>query len=205
MSWAPIEGETPIDPSGLKSKFKWVTNRQELSEVEAENIRKPLTKYLTVKPNAKTASFTFGWCLGLHKEMYGKVWTWAGNLRNYNGQNLGMPCHQISESLAALLSDLENWTGYGMDMLEQAVRLHHRSVFIHPFQNGNGRWSRLLANIWLRRNGLPVIDWPEPEMGCESSIRSEYIAALKTADHLDDYEPLIAIHRRYSGKSTLGQ
>jgi Fic family protein len=27
-----------------------------------------------------------------------------------------------------------------------AVRLHHRLVSVHPFPNGNGRWSRLAAD-----------------------------------------------------------
>jgi hypothetical protein len=37
-SWPSIPGETPIDPSGLK--IKGITNRAELSVVEAQNIRK---------------------------------------------------------------------------------------------------------------------------------------------------------------------
>ncbi len=37
VTWNPIHGETPINISGLK--VTGVTNRQELSIVEAENVR----------------------------------------------------------------------------------------------------------------------------------------------------------------------
>ena len=43
-----------------------------------------------------------------------------------------------------------------IDLSEQAVLLHHRAVQIHPFENGNGRWSRLLANIWLKKHAHPI-------------------------------------------------
>ena len=36
---------------------------------------------------------------------------------------------------------------------EIAVRFHHAIVFIHPFPNGNGRWSRLMADIFMVRLG----------------------------------------------------
>lgn len=38
--WKPIPGETPIDISGLK--VPGVTSRQQLSELEAENIRQAI-------------------------------------------------------------------------------------------------------------------------------------------------------------------
>jgi Fic-DOC domain mobile mystery protein B len=190
-----VPGETPIDPSGLK--VKGVTNRAELSVVEAENIRKPIAKYLASRPNAKLAPFDSPWVLRLHHEMYGDVWKWAGKIRNKE-VNIGLPFPAIPENLAGLLDDLHSWPGYGMDPVEQASRLHHRAVFIHPFENGNGRWSRLLANIWMRLTGHPIIEWPEETIGTESVIREEYIATIKKADD-GDIEPLIELHRRYSG------
>jgi Fic-DOC domain mobile mystery protein B len=195
--WSSIPGETPIDPSGLKSKG--VTNRRELSTVEAENIRKVFVRYLSARPNKRTAPFTFSWCLRLHEQMFGDVWKWAGKIRTHDGLNIGIRFHSIAENLASLLLDLENWTEFGMDMVEQGARLHHRAVFIHPFENGNGRWSRLLANIWLRRNGYPLVNWPEPLIGQESAIRSEYIAAIRQAD-CGDYDPIVEMHRRFSDK-----
>ena len=83
-----------------------------------------------------------------------------------------------------------------MPILEQAVRLHHRAVVIHPFINGNGRWSRMLANIWLKQHDEPVILWPETTIGTESTIRSQYIQSLQAADQ-SDMSPLIELHAQH--------
>jgi hypothetical protein len=53
-----------------------------------------------------------------------------------------------------------------------------------------------LANIWLRRAGEPYIAWPDSSIGQESTIRQEYLAALKAADE-GRYDPLIALQARY--------
>ena len=83
-----------------------------------------------------------------------------------------------------------------MDIIEQVTRLHHRAVVIHPFLNGNGRWSRLLANIFLKQTAGKITLWPEETVGNTSIIRDEYLAAMRAADK-GNYEPLMALHRRY--------
>jgi hypothetical protein len=54
-----------------------------------------------------------------------------------------------------------------------------------------------LANIWLRLHGSSPTEWPEEVVGEASVIRSEYIAAVKSADSME-YGPLIALHRQYT-------
>jgi Fic family protein len=92
----------------------------------------------------------------------------------------------------ALTRDLPCWEQSEKSLLEQAVWLHHRAVWIHPFSNGNGRWARLLADIWLKRHKMTPISWPE-SIGQESPIRSDYLKALKAADN-GNFGPLIAMH-----------
>ena len=84
--------------------------------------------------------------------------------------------------------------------MEQAARLHHRAVRVHPFPNGNGRWARMLANVWLKRHDHMVTVWPEETIGSKSIIRVEYLAAVRTADEGDE-GPLIELHRRYTLES----
>jgi Fic-DOC domain mobile mystery protein B len=192
--WPQIPGETPIDPSGLK--VRGITNRAELNPIEAENILKAVTKYMT---GTRKVAFDFPLCLRVHEDMFGDVWDWAGKLRQENF-NIGIPFAGVSDSLAALLDDLHSWSGYKMGLVEQSTRLHHIAVKIHPFNNGNGRWSRLLANMWLRQNGHPVIEWPEKVIGDRSVVRDEYIAAIRLADD-GDYGPLLAMHQKYVGLS----
>ena len=124
-----------------------------------------------------------------------QVWTWAGQIRQSN-LNLGSPWHQVTTQLQNLCDDLAYWDAHWTDVVEQAAHLHHRAVQIHPFLNGNGRWSRLLANIWLKLHKQPMTAWPEDSIGATSVIREEYLAAIRAADS-GDYAPLITLHRRF--------
>ena len=189
-----LDGETPIDPSYLK--IRGITTRNELSIFEMENIRKAEVKYLHSRPTKRMAKFDFAWCLRLHKQMFGEVWKWAGLIRPID-LNIGSPPCSIVGDLENLLKDLHSWSDFGMSMLEQGTRLHYRAVRIHPFRNGNGRWSRLLSNIWLRRHDHAMTRWPEKAIGGCSEAREEYLAAVRAADN-GDYEPLIGLHRRYA-------
>ena len=58
--------------------------------------------------------------------------------------------------------------------IELAATLHQRFVFIHPFQDGNGRVARLLMNLALLRNGFTIAIIP-------AILRHEYIYSLETA------------------------
>lgn len=130
--------------------------------------------------------------------MFGKVWKWAGQKRTCN-LSIGVPFYQIDHDLKNLIDDLEAWRMHdSYDLIEQAVRLHHRAVQIHPFNNGNGRWSRLLSNVWLKRCGSAPMRWPEQTIKNESPIRQRYIEAVRAADR-GRYGPLLTLHREYMG------
>ncbi len=195
MSWDVLPGETPIDDiSGLK--IKDIRTRKELAYVEAENIRKAVVKYFASKPNHRTAPFDLSWSLKLHEEMFGDVWDWAGIPRQTD-LNLGVPWHQVEIALKNVFDDLDYWKENWADVLEQAVHLHHKTVQVHPFLNGNGRWARMLANIWLRLHDVPVTVWPEETIGSVSKIRDEYLNAIKIADN-GQYKNLYDLHQRFS-------
>jgi Fic-DOC domain mobile mystery protein B len=192
--WGAVEGESPIDPSGLRNRGA-IRNRRELAAAEARGIHRAMVKYLAARPSRRSAPFTFEWFLKLHREMFGEVWTWAGILRTHD-LNLGVTHALIREQLAALVADLHSWTGFGHALEDQAVWLHHRAVSIHPFENGNGRWSRLLANIWLRRHERPIILWPDRLLGPTSAVRGDYIDAMRAGDH-GNFGPLGRFHDRF--------
>ena len=61
--------------------------------------------------------------------------------------------------------------------------------FLLPFENGNGRHARLVADIILYNANHPMPNWPDKEMVDNSNIRKNYINALKSADN-GDYNPL---------------
>jgi fido (protein-threonine AMPylation protein) len=126
--------------------------------------------------------------------MFGKVWAWAGLPRKVE-LNLGVPFIQVEARLHELLTNLRYW--HAMPLPEQAARLHHGAVTIHPFLNGNGRWSRMLANVWLKLHGSGPTEWPEQAVGDVSVIRSEYLDAIRAADR-HEFAPLIELHTRYT-------
>ena len=192
--WESIEGETPIDPSGLRRPGS-IGNRAQLAVAEAKNINLAFLKYLASKPHRRSARFDYPWFLKLHREMFGEVWAWAGALRTHD-LNLGVPHFQLADQLFALVGDLGSWGDFGHPLLDQAVWLHHRAVQLHPFESGNGRWSRLLSNIWLRLNDEPIVAWPDQLLGQSSEIRGEYLEAIKKADQ-HDYSALFELHRRF--------
>jgi Fic-DOC domain mobile mystery protein B len=193
----PIHGQTPLDDiSGLRDRS--IRTRTDLNAAEALNIRKAVVKYLLRRPGRRAAPFDPPWLLRLHAEMFGDVWSWAGLLRTRE-LNIGPPPHEIGTRLVQLLGDLTAWGEFSMPRDEQAARLHHGAVLIHPFLNGNGRWARMVANIWLRLNGSPVVEWPEETVGSASVIRDEYLAAVRKADR-GDVGPLLTLHRRFASR-----
>jgi fido (protein-threonine AMPylation protein) len=70
---------------------------------------------------------------------------------------------------------------------EIAVRFKHRIVSIHCFPNGNGRHSRLMADIIIEKiYKRPVFTW--------GASRAEYLKAVKAADQ-GDYSMLLVFAR----------
>jgi fido (protein-threonine AMPylation protein) len=197
--WRTVPGETPIDPSHLKDRS--ITTRAELCRAEALNIRKAYVKYMGGALTSRLAPFDYAWFLRLHHEMFCDVWLWAGQPRqiDFGTGQVGIPWAAVSQQVHALTLDLPCWADSGMSPLEQAARLHYRAVWIHPFVNGNGRWARLLANIWLRLHKAPIVIWPEYTIGQESIIRAAYIKALEDADD-GDFTRLLGLHRQHTGR-----
>ena len=66
--------------------------------------------------------------------------------------------------------------GY-QNLISQAAMLSHRLAVVHPFENGNGRMSRLLLNGVLLRAGLPEI--------AIKKAKPRYLRALRQADDGD--------------------
>ena len=126
--------------------------------------------------------------------MFSKTWRWAGRFRKTE-KSIGIDPSQIGVSLRDLLDDVKCWrefNTYPVD--EQAVRLHHRLVLIHPFPNGNGRHARLYTDAFLRYCGAGLFSWGRINLMNASAIRNAYIAALQAADK-KDYRPLLAFVR----------
>ncbi len=83
-------------------------------------------------------------------------------------------------------------------VIATAAEFHHRAVWVHPFEDGKGRWAKFLASIWLMQHDQPVTIWPDTDLrDKENPIRGEYIDAMKQAD-LRNYGPFRDLHRKFS-------
>jgi len=192
-----IEGQTPIDEDEKEGLLiKTITSKQELDEHEQQNIEKAV-EWTMKKKNLKYPEIlTEAYVKQLHYSMFSDVWKWAGSFRKTN-KNIGVEWHQISVDLKNLLDDCNYWiqnSNFSED--EIVIRFKHRLVSIHPFPNGNGRHSRLLADV-LIHNGLgkEIFTWGGgDQLTTASVIRSAYISALRDADR-GNYIPLLNFAR----------
>jgi len=178
-----IEGQTPLDEDEKEGLLiPTIATREELDEFEQQNIEKAILWSLNRNLKPETI-FKEDFIKRLHKEMYGDVWKWAGLFRKTN-KNLGVDKWQISVALKALLDDAKYWlanNAYNPD--ELAIRFKHRIVAIHCFPNGNGRHSRLMADIIISKIfKQPVFTWGSGNLIKQGDSRNEYLKAIREAD-----------------------
>lgn len=185
---------TPLAPEELEGlRQSWITRRRDLNEAEQENIIKGALWARRRRGTVKDL-LEDRFVLELHKRMLGEVWKWAGLYRKTD-RNLGIEPYRIPVEVRTLLDDVRFWienSTFPPD--EIAVRLHHRLVAIHPFANGNGRHSRLIADLIVEKLGSPSFTWGGARLVEEGELRARYIAALKAADNFD-IGPLLAFAR----------
>lgn len=178
-----IDGQTPLDEDEKDGLLiNSISTRGELDEFEQQNIESAIQWILTRKFKNEQI-FTEAFIQDLHKRMYGQVWQWAGKYRRTN-KNIGVDKLQIPVDLKALLDDAMYWiTNDIFPPDEVAIRFKHKLVSIHCFPNGNGRHSRLMADIIIEKiYNQPVFTWGGANSSNENDIRDKYLRAIKAAD-----------------------
>lgn len=124
----------------------------------------------------------------LHERLYGPVWQWGGRQRARE-TNIGIAPEHIAVELRSSLDDLRwQWEhGTGISPRWLGIAAHAALVRIHPFVDGNGRVTRLLADlVHLAAQG------DEPLMAYDWEIdRGAYIRLLGQYDRTRDPTPLV--------------
>lgn len=133
---------------------------------------------------------------GMHARWLGSIYSWAGRYRSVNTEKDGFP-FAAAYLIERLMADLEAGslarctpcTFGDTDALAAALaEVHVELVLIHPFREGNGRVSRLLATLMALQSGLPLLDF-SPLTG---AARKHYFSAVQAG--LDrNYGPLKAL------------
>ena len=96
------------------------------------------------------------------------------------------------EETPALMADLVEWYNKAEQSgkftpVELAALFHCRYIRIHPFEDGNGRMARLMANYILSRHGYPMIV-------VRSRKKNEYLEALHKTDLTVGAAPSLGAH-----------
>jgi Fic-DOC domain mobile mystery protein B len=189
------DGQTPLDDDekdGLK--IPGITTRGELDEFEQIGVENAIASLSKQKISLEII-LTERFITDLHIKMFGSLWRWAGEFRKTN-KNIGVDKYHIGIEIKKLLEDCQFWINHKIFPEDEiAVRVSHRLVWIHPFANGNGRHSRLYADV-LINNGFsqPVFSWGKKNLIKKGEARSAYLSALRQAD-IQDYSALIRFAR----------
>jgi Fic family protein len=149
-----------------------VDSERPLTEINIKN----LNEIILVKPFYKDAITPDGQKtrrqikIGDYKEYPNSVQLANGEVFEYAS---------VSET-PILMGELIDWYRTEVEKAELhavalAALLHYKFVRIHPFDDGNGRISRLLMNYVLLKNSLPPVV-------IKSSDKRNYLSALNSAD-----------------------
>jgi Fic-DOC domain mobile mystery protein B len=185
------DGQTPLDDDEKEGlKIKSITTQGELDEFEQLNIEKAVEWTIHTKLRPEKI-LTEKFIKDLHKRMYSDIWKWAGEFRKTE-KNIGIPWTKVGIELKILLDDSKYWIDNETFPPEEiAIRFKHRIVSIHCFPNGNGRHSRMMADIIMESIfGEEIFSWHQSNMVKANETRKKYISSLKEADN-GNYNNLI--------------
>ncbi|MFC8531286.1 Fic family protein [Nocardia sp. NPDC057227] len=128
----------------------------------------------------------------LHQRLYKDIWQWAGIFRRRE-LNIGVAPEQIAVELRTSLDSIRyrwmhtnDWTSRQL-----GIAVHAETVRIHPFTDGNGRTTRLLADLVFAAAQdselLELYDW--------ELDKQQYISLLREDDGHRDCSALTAFIR----------
>ena len=158
---------------GLKMvKIEAEDNERPLSETFIRNLHHTLLRddYEESREFSDGQIRTYTVHAGIYKTRPNSVRTVTGEMFEYASP----------EETPALMTDLVQWYNdeekkEQLSPIELATLFHYRYIRIHPFEDGNGRVSRLLVNYILHRHGYPMIV-------VKSADKTNYLTALNRCD-----------------------
>lgn len=195
LDFTSEDGQTPLEEDEKEGLLiSSISTRGELDEFEQQNIEEALQWVFNRSFKAENV-FTARFVCELHKKMFGHVWAWAGAFRKTN-KNLGVDKWQISIELQKLCNDALYWIAHHTYTADEiAIRFKHRLVSIHCFSNGNGRHSRLIADVIVHKVlGMELFGWGMSGMRDGRDLRKTYLDAIRAADAAN-FGPLLAFAR----------
>ena len=96
----------------------------------------------------------------------------------------------IAPQMEAFIAEYQRMESEGAHPVLVAAYLHDELVRIHPFIDGNGRTSRLLMNLYLLRQGYPIVS-----LKSDNDSKLRYYKALEeshTTGKREDFNEFVA-------------
>jgi len=170
---------------------------------QAEALALQEAQDLLIRTYDKNHRFTAKDICHVHKVWLGKIYVWAGEYRRVNIAKDDFK-FATAAHIPNLMKDFEvtflkNYTPclFQMNKIAQVLaEVHVELVLIHPFREGNGRTSRLLAVLMALQAGLPLLDFKD----IEGKNREGYFLAVQEGMKRN-YKPMEAIFKKIIEKS----
>ena len=169
---------------GIKSK-------REMDQVEAQEQLRTLEELVRIYD--QTHRITATDVRRIHKIWLGSIYAWAGNYRQVNLSKGDFPFAAANQIPRLMIEfekgPLREYTPCRFTEMSEIARaiavVHTELLLIHPFREGNGRVTRLLAVLMALQAGLPPLDFGN----IKGRKRQEYFRTLQPG--LDrDYKPM---------------
>lgn len=193
---ADDSSSTPLDPQEITGLIPPLATQEELNAAEAQNIADARYWIRNRKKRLSTSEvLTEKWAKLLHKKMYCDVWEWAGDFRRTE-KNIGLDDWtrvpvELKQAIDTAREQHAHLLEWKLTHQHIAAQLSQKVVWVHPFPNGNGRWSRELANAYLLANKQPIFTWGINAYLDPEERRKAYVKALKHADTSTDVSQLL--------------
>ncbi|MFD2840876.1 Fic family protein [Populibacterium corticicola] len=200
MNLDPGYGETPITPDEASALtplarriFGDQPNKAELFEAEqaiADEVSIALQSQIADGKLALEDLLDDAFLRELHAKLYGDLWTWAGVYRRRES-SIGIDPANIAAEMRAGFGNIKYRWEHAKDWSarELGIAIHAETVRIHGFVDGNGRATRLLADLVFL--AAQDSDSVYESYNWEVDKRS-YIVLLRQYDVNRDPKPLAA-------------
>ena len=171
-----------------------INRKREMDQAETEALER-ITDTL-FQTYAKDQRFKEADIKDMHKTWLKDIYDWAGEYRNVNFSKGDFPfaaANQVPQLMNKFEKEiLVKHTPCNYKTLNRVIQsltiVHTELVLIHPFREGNGRITRVLATLMATQAGLPLLDFSE----IRGKKKEEYFAAVQ-AGMDKDYKPMEAI------------
>jgi Fic family protein len=183
----------PFGATSYKETAFGIIPRAKLLRLELKGTKKGLEFIQDLVTNNSEIEITSELILKIHEESFAWIFPdWAGKYRTirveFSGKETILP-HQIHELMVNLCLDLNERLKFlrlrDEDYIEKVVELlawfQHRFVWIHPFQDYNGRIARMFTILILLILRLPPVEIKVDSL----NDRKRYLEAMYAADEGD--------------------